>query len=294
MLFLGMAFFGSATPVSKLVVEHFSVFTGGALRVLLAFLILLPFVNLKNILDFKGRDAWLIAGIGIIGVVGFTSFLLYGMTMVSGVVGSIIMSSTPAVVATLSYLIFRDHFGWRKSVAIALAVAGILVLQLGSTENGRVEASLLGVIMVFAAILCEAAYTLMGKALTKDFKPIQIAAFSALIGFIGFIPLAAFQYESGMFENVATEGWLALAWYGLGTMGIGSVLWYKGVQKVDGSTAAGFMGVMPLSALLLSYFLLGESFEWIHLIGFAMVFAGVVLIIQVHRRMAKKEKNNTD
>ena len=106
-----MACFGSATPVSKLVVEHFSVFIGGAFRVLLAFLILLPFVNLKKLKEFKGKDAWLLIGIGIIGVVGFTAFLLYGMKMVSGVTGSIIMSSTPAITAALSYLTFKDHFG---------------------------------------------------------------------------------------------------------------------------------------------------------------------------------------
>lgn len=31
MLFLGMAFFGSATPVSKLIVERLAVFVGGTL-----------------------------------------------------------------------------------------------------------------------------------------------------------------------------------------------------------------------------------------------------------------------
>lgn len=286
MLFFGMAFFGSATPVSKLVVEEFSVFVGGMLRVLMAFLILLPFVKLKKIFEFKGRDAWLLVGIGVIGVLGFTAFLLYGMDMVSGVTGSIIMSSTPAITAGLSYLFFRDHFGWRKGAAVALAVGGVLVLQLGSTHSGNQGNSIWGILLVVAAILCEAGYTLMGKALTKDFKPVIIAAFSALIGFLAFLPFAIYQYQVGDFDTVSTEGWASLAWYGIGTMGLGSVLWYRGVQQVEGSTAAAFMGVMPLSALLLSYWLLGENFEWIHLGGFALVFTGVILIIQSHHRMA--------
>jgi drug/metabolite transporter (DMT)-like permease len=282
-----MALFGSATPVSKLVVEHFSVFTGGALRVLLAFLILLPFVKVKRILRFKGKDLWLLIGIGLIGVVGFTAFLLYGMKMVSGVTGSVIMSATPAITAGLSYLIFRDHFGWKKGVAIVLAVGGILLLQLGEDQSSQDQSSLIGVLLVIAAIFCEAGYTLMGKALTKDFSAVEVAAFSALIGFLGFVPAALFQYESGMFEDIPQEGWVSVLFYGLGTMGLGSVLWYKGVQQVEGSTAAGFMGVMPLSALILSYWLLGEDFEWIHLGGFALVFIGVILVIQSHREMAK-------
>lgn len=297
MLFLGMAFFGSATPVSKLVVEHFSVFVGGGLRVLMAFLILLPFVNPKDLFKFEGKDAWLLAGVGVIGVVGFTVFLLYGMKMVSGVTGSIIMSSIPAITAGLSYVFFKDRFGWKKSLSIALAVAGVLVLQLGNTDNGNGGDSLLGIFLVFAAILCEAGYTLMGKALTKEFKPIQIAAFSSFIGFLAFIPPAIFRYEPGIFREIPPEGWWALIWYGAGTMGLGSVLWYNGVQKVEGSTAAAFMGVMPVSALVLSYVLLGESFEWIHMGGFSLVFAGVLLIIKAHRdrnEMENKKEHNTE
>jgi drug/metabolite transporter (DMT)-like permease len=137
---------------------------------------------------------------------------------------------------------------------------------------------------VILAILCEAGYTLMGKALTKNFPPIEIAAFSALIGFIGFIPFALWQYEPVVFQQISAKGWFALVWYGIGTMGVGSVLWYKGVKKVSGSTAAAFMGVMPVSALLLSYLLLDEFFRWIHLAGFLFVFIGVILVIRSHQK----------
>ncbi|MCC8408234.1 DMT family transporter [Mucilaginibacter sp. UR6-1] len=135
---------------------------------------------------------------------------------------------------------------------------------------------------------CEAGYTLMGKALTKDYPPEDIAAFSAKVGFVGFIPLMIWQFHEFSFANVSTQSWIYLILYGAGTMGLGSVLWYKGIQQVEGSTAATFMGVMPISALVLSYALLGEQFRWFHLIGFALVFSGVVLIISVHRKMNMK------
>ena len=61
-------------------------------------------------------------------------------------------------------------------------------------------------------------------------------------------------------------------------MGLGTVLWYAGVKQTPGSTAAAYMGVMPISALVLSYLLLGEPFEWLHLLGFGVVLAGVGLV----------------
>lgn len=284
-LFLGMAFFGSATPVSKIVTEHFPVFIAGGLRVLMAFLILLPFIKWEKALQAPPRDKWLLLGISAIGVVGFTAFLLFGMKRVSGVAGSIVMSATPALTATLSYLVFRDHFGWRKGLAIALAVAGVLALQLGSSGQGE-DSSLWGILLVVGAILCEAGYTLMGKAATDQLSPVVVAGVSAGLAVLLFLPLALWQYDPQVFDGVPSAAWWALGWYGVGTMGVGSVLWYRGVQQVEGSTAAGFMGVMPLSALLLSYLLLGESFAWVHLLGFGLVFAGVLLIIQAHRRMS--------
>jgi len=289
MLLSGMVLFGSATPLSKLVTKDFPVFIAGGFRVLLAFLVLVPFVKLSSIKNYKGNDAWVLAGISLIGVLGFTVLMLYGMQMISGVTGSVIMSATPALTAILSVIFFKDKFGWKKGLAIALAVGGVVVLQLGSTEDYQGKNQLLGILLVTAAICCEAGYTLLGKALTKDYPPEDIAAFSAVIGFIGFIPFMIWQFNDFSFTQTATKSWIYLALYGAGTMGLGSVLWYKGIQQVEGSIAATFMGIMPISALILSYLLLGEQFQWLHVIGFALVFSGVLLIISVHSKMMNKK-----
>lgn len=283
LLLSGMALFGSATPLSKLVTNSFPVFLAGGMRVLLAFVVLLPFVRMAHIRQYKGRDLWLLVGISLVGVLGFTAFMLYGMKLVSGVMGSVVMSATPALTAVLSVIFFKDELNWKKIAAVVLTVAGVLVLQLGRGDKHAGHREILGILLVIAAICCEAGYTLMGKALTKSYPSEDIAAFSAMIGCLLFIPFAAFQLKDFSFNNVTLKSWLSLAAYGAGTMGLGSVLWYKGVKQVEGSTAAAFMGVMPVSALVLSYALLNEKFQWQHLAGFALVFVGVLLIISVHR-----------
>lgn len=288
MLLLGMALFGSATPLSKLVTKAFPVFIAGGLRVLLAFLVLLPFIKLSNFKNYKGRDRWLLLGIAIFGVLGFTAFMLYGMKLASGVTGSIVMSTTPAVTAALSILFFKDEITWKKILALVLALAGVLFLQWGNGRQQENQHVWMGILLVFAAVCCEASYTLMGKALTKNYPAEEISGLSALIAVICFIPMVIWQYPQLDLNNVTPADWGYLAAYGLITMGLGSVLWYKGVSQVEGSIAASFMGIMPVSALLLSYVLLPEKFEWLHLAGFALVFCGVLLMISVHREMAKK------
>ena len=288
MLFFGMALFGSATPLSKLVTKAFPVFIAGGLRVLPAFLVLLPFIKISNLKNYKGRDRWLLLLIALFGVLGFTAFMLYGMKLVSGVTGSVVMSMTPAVTAILSIIFFKDEVTWKKMLALALAVGGVLILQTRGGGQGQNHHFWLGIVLILAAVCCEAAYTLIGKALTKNYPPEEISGLSALIAVLCFIPFCIWQYPQLHFEKVDTADWLYLAAYGLIMMGLGSVLWYKGLSKVEGSVAASFMGIMPISALLLSYVLLHEPLQWLHLAGFALVFSGVLLMISVHREMAKK------
>ncbi|MFG0285624.1 MAG: DMT family transporter [Phycisphaerales bacterium JB039] len=293
MLALGMATFGSATPVSKIVSAEAPVFVGSALRVGIGALALAPFVigRFGEIRKLRRGDWAVIGLIALLGMFGFTALMLYGMQMVSGVVGAIVMSTAPAVTAAASMLLMGDRATWRKITAIALAVGGVLVLHLGrmgsgggNGEEGGAGALLLGSALVFGAVCCEAAYTLLGKKISSRVDPVLAALLAAAVSLPLFVPLAVWQWGGFEPAGVSARAWMALVWYGAGTLALGTWLWYSGVRRAEGSVAAGFMGVMPASALILSYALLGEAFEWLHLVGFAIVFAGVLLVSWEHAR----------
>lgn len=286
-LALGMAVFGSATPVSKIVTGAMPVFIGSLLRVALGALVLAPFVGGQwSQVRQLGRRDWLLVGlIALFGMFGFSALMLYGMRMIPGVVGAIVMSTTPAVTAAGSMLFMGDAPTWRKLLAIALAVAGVLVLQLGSGDEDGGN-MLLGAALVFGAVCCEAAYTLLGKAAAERLDPLLVACLSAALAIPLFVPLAIWQWGDFAVAETDWRAWTAVIWYGAGTLALGSWLWYSGLARAEGAIAAGFMGVMPASALILSYVLLGEEFRWIHLLGFGIVFAGVLLISWEHARMS--------
>lgn len=292
-LLAGMMIFGSGTPVSKVVTQAFPVFIASGLRMAVASLALLPFIllNRAGLKRLSKGDYLFVALIALIGMFGFSAFMLYGMKMVSGVAGSVVMSTTPAVTALTSFAFLREHLGWRKSLAVALAVAGVLVVNLGGAagDGGTSGAggATLGSLLVFAAVCSEAAYTLLGKKASDDTDPVLIAGLASLVALPLFLPFAVYEWSEFDASKPGWADWLALLWWGAGTLALGTVLWYRGVREVEGSIAAGFMGVMPVSALVLSYVLLGEPFRWVHLLGFALVFAGVLLIASAHARMSE-------
>jgi drug/metabolite transporter (DMT)-like permease len=92
-LFFGMIVFGSGTPTAKVVSEGFPIFLAPFLRLLLAAVLttVLLVIYRSELRDISRRSWLYIIGIGAIGLVAFSLFLLSGMAMVSGVVGAIVM-----------------------------------------------------------------------------------------------------------------------------------------------------------------------------------------------------------
>jgi drug/metabolite transporter (DMT)-like permease len=293
LLAFGMIVFGSATPVSKLVGAAMPVFVGGLLRVLIgaALLTVAAWKHRGDLSKLQPADWAALAGIAVFGMFGFSALMLYGMKLAPGAVGATVMSMTPAITAVAAIVFLKERPTWRKIVAVGLALAGAAVLQLGHGLQGEHGAGsvLIGAGLVFGAVCCESAYTLLGQRVSKAVDPVLVAALGATLSIPLFAIGAAFQWSAFHPGQVDPKGWAALVWYGAGTLALGSWLWYRGIAKVDGVTAAAFMGLMPLSALGLSYLLLGEPFRWIHLAGFSTVFAGVLLMSWEHARMSASQ-----
>ena len=296
-LLLGMVIFGSGTPVSKLVTAVFPPSLASGLRMVVGALILLPFLlrRREEIRQLRWREWGYLGLIALVGMFGFSLFMLYGMKQVSGVVGSVVMSTTPAVTGIAAYLFLREHLGWRKLVGILLAVTGVLLVNTVGKPAEQAGTNLIsGSLLVFGAVCGEAAYTLTGKVIMERVKPLLVAGLASAMAIPLFLAPAGYEALHFDFSKPNWQNWLALFWWGAGTLALGTVLWYRGVEQVPGTVAAGFMVVMPVSALVLSYLLLGEPFHWMHLAGFGLVFAGVMLIAWSHGCQAHQEKHENE
>lgn len=281
-----MILFGSATPVSKIVTDAMPVFVGSLLRVGLGAAALAPFAlpRLGELKSVSRGDIAAMAAIALFGMVGFSAFMLYGMRMISGVGGAVVMAMTPAVTAAGAVVFFGEKATRIKIAALALAVGGVLILHVSGAAGEEDDGSgaLFGMAMIFAAVCCEAAYTLLGRKVSADISPVLTAFVAAVSSIPLFALAAAFQWQGFDIGAVEPGEWAAVAWYGAGTLALGTALWYSGLAATQGSVAAVFMGLMPVSALVLSYVLLGETFRWVHLLGFGVVFASVLLISREH------------
>ena len=291
-LLLGMAFFGSGTPTAKVVGAGFPLFLGPFLRLLIAALVTTPLlIPYRRELRGISRAEWLqITLIGAVGVVAFSLFLLTGMKLVNGVIGAMVMSTSPAAVALGAAWFLGDRLGWRKITAVLFAVAGVLIISAsGGPEQAQGEWALaLGGLLVFGAVVSSTAYSLLAKAVSKRVPPALIIPLAAWISALLFALPGTYQALQFDFDAPTTEQWIALVWWGVGPFGIGTLLWFVGLKQVSASTASGFMGAMPASGLLVSYFWLGDRFYSVHLLGFMFILVAIALVTWAHRRSERR------
>jgi drug/metabolite transporter (DMT)-like permease len=129
-------------------------------------------------------------------------------------------------------------------------------------------------------VVSEALFTIFGKAASERISPLATAVSASVLSLALFLPLSLYQAADFDFSAVGLAGWASVIHYGVFVTALGYLLWFGGLSKVEASTAGVFTGVLPLSAVSLSYLILGEPFSWAHPVGVACVLAAIVLIVR--------------
>lgn len=214
----------------------------------------------------------------------FSICMLFGVSMTSAVSAGVIMAAIPAVVALLSWLFLRERITPRVWAAIACAALGIALLALAKpaahgpqTSAAEASRAWLGNLLVFGAVLCEAAYAVIGKTLTGALGPKRITSLINLWGFALVTPFGAYAALQFDFGTVTPATWLLLLFYSLAASVWTVWLWMTGLKAVPASQGGVFTVMLPVAAAVVGVLVLGESFSGLQLAAFGAALAGVLL-----------------
>ena len=227
----------------------------------------------------------------------FTICMLFGVSMTTAVSAGVIMAAIPGVVALLSWVFLRERIGLRVGAAIALAALGIALFSLSKQElsthtNQGLQVVMapksvwLGNLLVFGAVLCEAAYAVIGKKLTGTLSPKRITALINLWGFALMTPMGLYAAWSFEFARVTSVTWVLLVFYALAASVWTVWLWMTGLKTVPAARAGVFTVMLPVAAAAVGVAVLGETMGAMQLFAFGLCLAGVVLATLPSRQPA--------
>ena len=218
----------------------------------------------------------------------FSICMLFGVSMTSAVTAGVVMATIPAAVALMSWAFLKERIGARTWAAVVCAVVGVTLVSLSKNElsaQGSIglEATLtpkntvLGTFLLLGAVLCEAAYAVIGKKLVGALGPKRITALINLWGFALVTPFGLWAAWKFDFAAVAAPSWLLLVFYSLAASVWTVWLWMTGLKTIPAGQAGVFTVFLPVSAAAVGVVFLGESLGTLQALAFGVALLGVVL-----------------
>ncbi|WP_342067160.1 DMT family transporter [Achromobacter kerstersii] len=281
-----MMLVGSTVVASKIIAAGLPPFTATALRFAIAlpcFAVLMAATGAR-LPRLDRRDWMLLAAQAIAGSVGYTTLLIAGLQRATAVDGGIILGTLPLVTAGIAIVLLGERPGKATLAAIAAAGVGVWLMMRDAASAGGAS-SWLGNALILGAVLCEGLFILLNKRLRTPVPALALSTIMTALG-LAFSALASVA-ESPWRLDFSGDALMAVAYYAVVPTVGGFLLWYAGAARVQGSEAALFTALVPVSAVLLAAGLLGETLESAQHWGMACVL-GAVLLLGVANRYGHK------
>jgi len=276
----------SAHPaMGKLVLIDFTPSQGAWLRyasALAAFVLATPVFRVvfrvrQSFVSNASSKSWL-----LIAFLGFMTFCFSPLTQMTGLnasratENSLIIAMEPLLAVILAWIILKERVGLSQLLAFGGAVAGFVLLS-GAVGTVTSSGHLVGNLILFASLLGEASYSVLGRKLIRQYPPLALFGTSLIFGvvFLTFASLVFGEFGAEIFrfwEKLSWRSAFGLFWLGpLGTMAT-YVYWMFALSRASVASLSMTLFIQPLVGALWGYLFLQER-----LVGWQ--WAGAVMIL---------------
>ncbi|HII0982935.1 TPA: DMT family transporter [Staphylococcus aureus] len=264
---------GSAFPMIKIALNDFSAESLSAFRLILATIILLPFVIIKKLPTPELRDIPVIFILGFCGFVIYHTALNFGETLISAGISGILVSTTPIFSSALAYIFLKEHFSKWNWLSSLVAFIGISIISISKDDYTTIN--VLGVFIILLASFSESLYFTFQKKYIEKYGFIAFTLYTIMASspfMLIFIPEIINDIHGATFTSIVSVLYLAI----FPTI-IPYVLLAYIVKSVGVSDATMSLYLTPIVPLLLSYLLLDELPTTLAIIGGIITLLGVSL-----------------
>jgi len=222
---------------------------------------------------FRNPLIWLV---GAFNAAGFIMQYV-GLTITTASKTSLLVDINVVGVAIVSYFVFRERLGRLQVTGILVGCMGILLLTLNE-DLVFDPAQILGDIIVFGAGWCWVFFIVLNKKLLDKHTGVELSSAAIATCMVWLALPTGYLYLTGADFSVEAPGWAAIVYLGLACTSAAMLLWALGLEGVSATASATIMLVEVLTALLLSFTLLGETFSPAAAVGAVLVLAAIYMV----------------
>jgi drug/metabolite transporter (DMT)-like permease len=249
-------------------------------RVGVAALVLLPILFATGRKLPTSRAAW--GAFFLLGalnnLIPFTLIIL-GEKQIDSGLASVFNATTPIFTAVIAQMLLRDERLTPHRIAgIVLGIAGVALLMGPSSLRGFNPTSLAQLACIGAAVVYGFGAVAARAVRRLGLDPLVLSTGQFCASTMVAAPLALALEHPWTLPVPSAGVWLA--WLGLAipSTALAYILYYRIIAVAGATNAASVTFLIPVSALLLGAFALGERIAPTTIAGMAVIFAGVALL----------------
>jgi drug/metabolite transporter (DMT)-like permease len=277
MLMLLSVFWGGSFFFVEIALRDFQPFTIVFLRVALASLTLVCAVHLLGLrmpFSFGTWGAYFVMG-ALNNAIPF-SLIVWGQTRIDSGAASILNATTPIFTALMAHILTSDErLTRRKFLGVLIGFLGVYIMMkpaLRESFNWRG----LGQVAILGAAVSYSLAGIFGKRF-KDESPVVNSAGMLIGSSMMMLPLAVIV-DSPWSLRPSLEATAAVFGIAIISTAMAYLLYFRILATAGATNVLLVTFLIPISALLLGVWVLGEKIEVLEYIGMGCIFIGLIAI----------------
>jgi drug/metabolite transporter (DMT)-like permease len=212
-----------------------------------------------------------------LGIAAFNTLAYSGLQNTEAINAFLLQSLMPVLIVLLSFVIFHEKVTKLQSVGILVSLCGAVTIITRGDADILLSLSInRGDLLVFAAVICYAGYTVM----LRKRPHVHPLAFIATIFWLGsFILIPFYLWETLTVATLELKpaSMLAIGYVMVFPSIVSYLCYNRGVELIGANRAGLFIYLMPVFGSLMAVVFLGEIFCWFHGLGILLIGAGIYL-----------------
>ena len=207
-----------------------------------------------------------------------SGFYFSAVRHISASLASILLYSYPAFVCLLAFLVEREKLTARTLLALAVSLAGV-ILVLGSSLGA---ASPAGVLLALGAALVYSLYITLANRVLRSVQPVVAMAVVTLVTSVIYLGLGL--ATGSLSFAFAPTAWLPIALLiGVSTL-LAIFAFFRGLAILGSNRASIVSMTEPLFTIGISILVFGDRLGWQQIVGGVLVLGGTVLVTTARAR----------
>jgi drug/metabolite transporter (DMT)-like permease len=226
----------------------------------------------------SARDAGWIAIIGLTQTAAVMGLLFYAMRTIPASTAAILLFTNPLWVATLAPFFLGERFRASSYVGLLFGIGGVaLAIGFkggGSSGSGEIVA---GDWIAILSAVCWAVATIVNKRIKVELGTWAVTFWQMLVGSLAVLAIA---YAEGDVWPVglSNQEWGWFLWLAVPASTGSFGLWFAALEKGGATRCSGFLFLVPLFTILLSFLVFGHPITWTQVGGAVMVGVAISLL----------------